>query len=537
MHLPSLSQNQNVSGLLFPESLDRLEAFLAPVQEYVQPTQSTLTLPSDWRERVPALFADYFRFPFSPPHEAFWQWENELEIDSAPRSFVALWPRGRGKSTSVEAAVADLGIRGARNYCLYVCGTQDQADKHVQTIARMLESDSVARYAPNIGKPKVSQNGNKTWNRKMVTTATGFTVEAIGLDKAVRGQKIDWARPDLIVFDDIDEEHDTELTVKKKEDSFTNSILPAGSTNCAQLFAQNLIHGNSIANRLAKAPNKEGAAHYMMNRIVSGPFKAVEGLKYVQRQTGDLWEWVITEGESLWDGYSLDICQREINRFGPHSFIRELQNDVDNDDPNALMSAEDFERTRVASHPDLARIAVAVDPPGGATECGIVCGGRARIGKDWHGYTLEDATQPKGVKPEQWALEVLKCYYRWQADVIFVERNYGGDMVTSTIRQAKWIDDEGNVILDGAHVHIEEVVATRGKLVRAEPVATIFQQGRGHHVGHFPLLEKEWRQWVPGERNSPNRLDAETWLFTGLQLVGSGASGGLAMATTKGWGL
>lgn len=489
------------------------------MQEHFLSSQIAKPLPSDWRERVPALFAAYFWYPFSEPHEVLWEWENAIQRDSSPRSFVAIWPRGRGKSTTTEAVVADLAIRDARTYCLYVCGTQDQADKHVQTVARMLESNAVAQYAPDIGKPKVSSNGNKTWNRKMVTTATGFTVEAIGLDKAVRGQKIDWARPDCIVFDDIDEVHDSELTTTKKEEIVTSSIIPAGSVNCALLFVQNLIHGNSIASRLAKQPNEQGAAHYMMTRIISGPFAAVDGLRYEQRQTGDVWQWVITEGTSIWNGYDLSICQDEINRVGPSAYIRESQNDVDNDDPNALMSAEDFERTRVTTHPPLARIAVAVDPPGGATECGIVAVGKAKVGNDWHGYTLEDATQPKGVTPERWALEVLKCYYRHSADVVFVERNYGGDMVKAVVRQTKWLDDEGNVIVDGSKIRIEEVTATRGKLVRAEPVATVFQQGRGHHVGRFDALEKEWRQYVPGDKDSPNRLDAEVWGYAGLNLI------------------
>jgi reverse gyrase len=171
--------------------------------------RSILEMPKGWNERIPALFGRYFWFPFSAPHDDLWTWEDGITLESSPRPFVAIWPRGRGKSTTTEAVVADVAIRGVRTYCLYVCATQDQADKHVATIARMLESDSVARYAPNVGNPKVSQNGNRTWNRKMVTTATGFTVEAIGLDKAVRGQKIDWARPDLIVFDDIDEKHDS----------------------------------------------------------------------------------------------------------------------------------------------------------------------------------------------------------------------------------------------------------------------------------------------------------------------------------------
>lgn len=481
-------------------------------------------IPTDYRERVPALFGAYFWYPFSEPHDALWAWENEIGIDDTPRPFIALWPRGRGKSTTAESVVADLGIRGARTYCIYVSGTQAQADKHVQTIARMLESDAVAKYAPSIGTPKVSQNGNRSWNRKMLTTATGYTVEAVGLDKAVRGQKIDWARPDLIVFDDIDEKHDTEATTTKKEEIITDSIIPAGSVKCAVLFVQNLIHSNSIASRLAKQPNETGAAQYLLNRIISGPFKAVEGLQYAQQQAGDIFRWAITAGASLWNGYDLSICEDEINRVGPASYIRESQNDVDNDDPDALMSAEDFERTRVATHPDLARVAIAVDPPGGATECGIVCGGKAKIGNNWHGYTLEDATMPKGVKPEQWALEVLKCYYRHKADVIFVERNYGGDMVMAVIKQTKWEDDDGRILVDGARVHIEEVTATRGKMVRAEPVATVFQQGRGHHVGQFAALEKEWRQYVPGDKDSPNRLDAETWLYTGLELIGGQSS-------------
>jgi phage terminase large subunit-like protein len=92
-------------------------------------------------------------------------------------------------------------------------------------------------------------------------------------------------------------------------------------------------------------------------------------------------------------------------------------------------------------------------------------------------------------------------------------------MVSSTIRQTKWLDADGNVLVDGSKVHIQEVTATRGKAIRAEPVVTVFQQGRGHHVGHFPALEKEWRKWEPGEA-SPNRLDAEVWLYTGLELIG-----------------
>jgi hypothetical protein len=481
-----------------------------------------LPLPAAWRARVPALFVDYFWFPFSAPHEALWAWENEITAQSSPRPFVAIWPRGRGKSTTAEAAVADMAIRGARRYCLYVCSTQDQADKHTQTIARMLESDAVAQYAPNIGRPKVSQNGNRIWNRKMVTTATGFTVEAIGLDKAVRGQKIDWARPDLIVFDDIDEKHDSETTTTKKEDTVTTSIIPAGATNCAVLFTQNLIHANSIARRLSRSPNKAEAATYLMRRQVSGPFVAVDGLQYMQVQDGDLWRWAITAGQSPWAGFDLAICEDEINRVGPNAFELESQHNVDGDREGALLTQADFDRTRKTAEqvPDLVRIAIGVDPPGGVTECGIVCVGKAKIGTDWHGFTIDDASSPKGARSEDWALDILKCYHRNKADIIFVETNYGGDMATGNIRQTKWTGDDGKVIVDGSKVKIEAVHATRGKVVRAEPVATAFQQGRGHHVGSLDLLEREWRQYVQGDKDSPNRLDAEVWAYTGLELIG-----------------
>ena len=466
------------------------------------------------------MFGAHFWHGFSEPHRQLWDWADGIGVDSTARPLIAIWPRGRGKSTMAEAIVADCGVRKARRYVMYVSGTQEQADKHVQTIARMLESESVAQYAPEVGHPKVSSNGNRQWNRQIVQTATGYTVESIGLNKAVRGQKIDWARPDLIVFDDVDERHDSILSTRKKEEIITSSILPAGALNVAVLFVQNMIHADSIAARLARKPGSEGAADYLMDRIVSGPFPAVDGLAYELQQRGDLFRWAITAGTSLWNGFDIAICESEINRDGPTSYLVESQHDVDADNPGALMSAEDFERTRVTVAPDLSRIAVAVDPPGGATECGIVVGGKALIGEDWHGYTLEDATEPAGVKPEVWALAVLKAYYRHKADVIFVERNYGGDMASATIRNTKWTVD-GVVMVDGSRVHIVEVNATRGKAIRAEPVAAVFQQGRGHHVGRFDALEKEWRQWTPGDKNSPNRLDAEVWLYAGLELTGA----------------
>ena len=506
-------------------NFQRLSTFVSGVNDKTRGDESeriTKAIPANWQERIPALFGAYFWHGFSEPHEALFDWCNGIQADNGVRPFVAIWPRGRGKSTVAETITADCGVRQARQYVMYVSGTQEQADKHVQTIARMLELDTVAQYAADLGKPRMSKNGNRQWNRQILQTASGYTVEAVGLNKAVRGQKIDWARPDLIVMDDVDERHDSELTTRKKQEIITSSILPAGAPNVAVLFVQNLIHSDSIAARLARKPGSDGAADYLMDRQISGPFPAVDGLEYELQQRGELYRWAITTGTSLWAGFDIAICEDEINRDGPTAYLLESQHEVDADSPAALLASDDFERTRTATHPDLARVAVAVDPPGGATECGIVVGGKARVGGEWHGYTLEDASTEAGAKPEQWARAVLSAYYRHKADVVFVERNFGGDMAASTLRQVKLTDATGAVLLDGSQIHIVEVTASRGKAVRAEPVAAVFQQGRGHHVGRFDRLEKEWRQWTPGDSASPNRLDAETWLYTGLELTGGG---------------
>lgn len=482
--------------------------------------QNVAAVPTTWQGRVKAMFPAYFWYDFSPPHVALWEHEDGIKRGETVRPFVALWPRGRGKSTNAEALVADLGATGRRVYCIYVCGTQDQADKHVATIQHMLESGNVTQYYPDVGGPRIGKHGSRTWRRSVMTAANGFTVEAIGLDKAVRGQKIDWARPDLIIFDDVDEKHDTENTVTRKKETITTSILPAGSPDCAVFFVQNLIHRGSIAHQLSIPPGQEGAADYLTDRIISGPFPAVAGLDYEMVQAGDEYRFRITAGKSLWAGFDLDICEAELNRFSPSAFELESQNDIDADDPNALLTTAILDATRVSSHPDLVQLVIGVDPSGGAGQCGIIGAGKARVGRAWHGYTVADYSTPLGTPSSEWAVAALRCYDALQADAIVVERNFGGDMVENTIRQAELRDAAGNLLLSGANVPIIEVQASRGKEVRAQPVAAVYQLGRAHHVGYFPALEKQWTQWIPGTKPSPDRLDAEVWALTYLGLIG-----------------
>ena len=99
----------------------------------------------------------------------------------------------------------------------------------------------------------------------------------------------------------------------------------------------------------------------------------------------------------------------------------------------------------------------------------------------------------------------MTLYHKLGADILVAEKNNGGDMVEHVI---KTIDRT---------VRVKLVHASRGKYVRAEPVSAVYEQGRGHHVGTFALLEDEMCQWEPGN-DSPNRMDALVWLGTELAL-------------------
>lgn len=185
-----------------------------------------------------------------------------------------------------------------------------------------------------------------------------------------------------------------------------------------------------------------------------------------------------------------------------------LAEDID-DDPNALWTRETLEANRVMECPPLPRVVVGVDPPGGQTECGIVVVGCATIGGEQHGYILRDDSQ-KG-SPAEWGRAVVTAYHREEADRVVAEVNFGGDMVESTIR----------AVTAGQGVAYKAVRASRGKAVRAEPVAALYEKGRVHHVGNFAELEDELCTWVPGESDwSPNRLDAAVWAVTELMLTG-----------------
>jgi phage terminase large subunit-like protein len=192
---------------------------------------------------------------------------------------------------------------------------------------------------------------------------------------------------------------------------------------------------------------------------------------------------------------------------------QELDGEIIEERADALWSRASIEVCRVASAPSLARIVVAVDPPAASTKradaCGLVAAGRAENGTI---YVLADESAG-GLSPAGWAAKAIALWRKLSADVLVAEVNQGGDMVRAVIGQA-----DRTVPVIGVH-------ATRGKWLRAEPVAALYEQGRVKHVGAFPALEDEMCDFgLDGlsSGRSPDRLDALVWAVTALTFGAKG---------------
>lgn len=242
--------------------------------------------------------------------------------------------------------------------------------------------------------------------------------------------------------------------------------------------------------------------------VVATTPRPIKIIKELVKGTGT----AVTVGHTLENSANLapTFLKRITDKYGGTRLGRqELAGEVLEDNPGALWKRSLIDDNRVTEHPDLVRVVVGVDPPGGATECGIVTAGIAVVNGQVHGYILEDRSLQ--ASPDTWAAEVLVGYNTHKSDRIVGEANFGGDMVENTITQAAKARKQS---VSYKHVH-----ASRGKAVRAEPVVAIYEQGRLHHVGSLALLEDEMCEWVPGEtKESPNRLDAMVWAITELML-------------------
>lgn len=207
------------------------------------------------------------------------------------------------------------------------------------------------------------------------------------------------------------------------------------------------------------------------------------------------------------------LAEVEARYGGTRLGRQELEGVLLDDVEGALWTTSMIEGLRVDAAPELDRIVVAVDPAvtsgGGSDECGIVVAGvvLADDPRDWRAYVLDDASVKGG--PSEWARVALDAMQRYGAERLLAEVNQGGDLVESVIRQIDPL------------VPFKALRASRGKGLRAEPVAALYEQGRIRHLRGLGTLEDQMCQMtVRGYqgRGSPDRVDALVWALHELMI-------------------
>ncbi len=194
---------------------------------------------------------------------------------------------------------------------------------------------------------------------------------------------------------------------------------------------------------------------------------------------------------------------------------QELDGVLFEDIEGALWNASELDKVRISKAPAFDRVVVAVDPPvtghSASDECGIVVVGAVMDGppREWRGVVLEDASVT-GASPQVWAEAAVAAMERHGADRLVAEVNQGGDLVETLVRQIDPL------------VPYRAVRASRGKSARAEPVATLYEQGRILHLGGMAALEDQMcRMTTRGYegKGSPDRVDALVWALHDLLIA------------------
>jgi phage terminase large subunit-like protein len=184
-----------------------------------------------------------------------------------------------------------------------------------------------------------------------------------------------------------------------------------------------------------------------------------------------------------------------------------------------LWTLASIELARVTERPEyLTHVCVSVDPAGdggeGHDEHGITVSGVTGRAAAAEFFVLADLS--RNCTPSQAARTAILAYVEYEADCIVYEKNQGQGWITAVL-QATWLEMSAAGEVSGPMPPLRPVNAARSKRLRAEPVQALYEQGRAHHVGIFAVLESQQTTWIPGDSDSPDRLDSLvhgiTWLY------------------------
>ena len=396
----------------------------------------------------------------------------------AKRKVIRAGRRG-GKTVGIAIPAVEWFLAGKR--VLYAAPTQEQVDTFWFEVKRALQEPIDAGvFVKNETLHTIELPGSK----QRIKAKTAWNADTLRGDYA-----------DLLILDEW------QLMNEEAWEVVGAPMLLDNNGDAVFIYTPPSLHSRSVT----KAKDPRHAAKL---------FKKAAEKQKADELAGKVPRWEVFHFTSL-DNTTLskDALDEIIQDMSSLAYRQEILAEDMDEIPGALWTHYllDHTRKQLTEVPALTRVVIGVDPPGGATECGIVAAGKATIDGVLHGYVLLD----KSLKapPDTWAGEVLKAYTFAGADRVVAEKNYGGDMVQNTVEQA--------ARSRGMTVSYKDVQATRGKAVRAEPIVALFEQGRCHLVGEFPLLEEEMCGWIPGEtKESPNRLDA--CLVAGTMVMAAG---------------
>jgi phage terminase large subunit-like protein len=411
-------------------------------------------------EEQEAFLADWRHWVNLPdPHD-----EQRRFIESTAKRKVIRAGRRGGKTVGVSILAVNA-FAGHHRRVLYATPTQEQIDRFWFEVKRALaEALDQERIVKNETRHLIECPG--TENR--IRAKTAWNADTLRGDYA-----------DLLILDEwqlMNEQAWEVVGAPMLADNNGDAVFvytPPSIRSRSTTKARDPLHAAKLFKRAQQDPSGRWETFHFSS--MANPYLSREGLE--------------------------EIAQ-DMTRFAYEQEILAIDKE---DNPAALWKRQEMiEALRVSRAPELARVVVAVDPATSSNEAsnetGIIIAG---VSANGHGYVLADRSLR--ASPHSWASVTVTAYDEFEADRVVAEINQGGQMVEQTIRTV-----DKRVSYKGIH-------ASRGKQVRAEPVAALYEQGKVHHVGTLADLEDQLCQWTPGD-DSPDRLDALVWAITELML-------------------
>lgn len=395
------------------------------------------------------------------------------------RYYIVTGGRGSGKSFAISTAVM---------------ADQAEADYNILYLRQTLVSAEVSIIPEFYEKAEMMGFGDilKKSNTSMLNRVTGWRVFFKGIQTSSRdniAQLKSVKRVGLALVDEAQE-----LTNEEAFDRIDLSLRDKG-----------------VRNRIVLSLNPTAKSHWIYRRF----FKAREVAEDFNGILGDTCYIHTTYHDNAQnlDGDFLRLAE-ECRKTNPEKYRNVFLGLWKGDKEGALWNESMVSSFRVASAPaSLDRVVVGVDPAvtsaDTSDETGIVVVGAKRIQGQRHYYVLADRSMRSS--PNSWAGAAVNAFEEFEADRVVAEVNNGGDLVESLVQGAA-----------GKRIPYRAVRASRGKITRAEPVAALYERGLVHHVGTFPVLEDQMRNYCGRDtEKSPDRMDALVWALTELSSKGS----------------